>query len=151
MIKECVLCLQAAVACVQTYLPFHLFTEYLCQQREPGKWRRARSSVPEIGAANSAVNTSLSFWVCNVMVYFHASWRPAERWHDQSSHMSGESVPHLPQSPLASPDDTVLIAPHPRPVLLAFCLRIRSCYWSHCELQRTRLVLTVKLSSQINS
>lgn len=55
--------------------------------------------------------------VC-VCVYFHLFSSLLERWHDESSHRSGESVavPHLPPPFAPLLDDTGLIAASAGPV-----------------------------------
>ncbi len=96
--------------------------QYICVssglRQEHEKWRRARSSVPRIGAVHSAVNGFCACVCVCVCVYFHLFSSLLERWHDESSHRSGESVavPHLPPPFAPLLDDTGLIAASAGPV-----------------------------------
>ncbi len=116
------LTLGASLTCACIPICAAISLQYICVSsrlmQEHEKWRRARSSVPRIGAVHETVCACVC--VClfvSVSLYFHQFSSLLERWHDESSHRSGESVavPHLPPL-LTLPDDMGLIAASAGPV-----------------------------------
>lgn len=109
----------ATLICTCIAICAAIFLQYICvstgPRQEHEKWRRARSSVPQIGAVHSAVNSlSACLPVCVVSLYFHLFSSLLERWHDESSHRSGKSRALPSRTFLA--DDMGLIAASAGPV-----------------------------------
>lgn len=116
------LTLGASLTCACIPICAAISLQYICVSRRlmqgHEKWRRAQSSVPRIGAVHSSVNGfRVCACVCVVSLYFHLFSSLLERWHDESSHRSGENVaiPHLPPL-LTLLDDMGLIAASTVPV-----------------------------------
>lgn len=110
--------------------------QYICVssglRQEHEKWRRAQSSVPQIGVVYLTVN---SFCVCVcVCLCFYLFSSPLERWHDKSSHRSTNSRELTPRTFLLSPPHLMTWALSHLHLLgqLVFplCLRIKRCCWT---------------------
>lgn len=118
--------------------------QYICVssrlRQEHEKWRRARSSVPRIGAVHSAVN-GFCVYACVCVCLFpsvfitsgKAAWRVFPQEWRERCRPAPSSFPHLYLM-------TWALSLHlPSQLVLPLCLRIRGCYCTHCELRDTKL------------
>ncbi len=116
--------------------------QYICVssglRQEHEKWRRARSSVPRIGAVHSAVNGFCACVCVFISICFHHFWKGG-----MTSLPTGVARA-LPSRTFPPPSHLYLmtraLSLHlPGQLVLPLCLRIRGCCCTHCELRDTKL------------